>query len=120
MGSARQARYLTNRIRERDAFERLRREGTRIHSKSLWCNYLSDPVTTPSCTAFAIGRAVGPAVVRNRLRRRLRVLLTARQRTDPLPPGLLLIGARRGAVELTFDQLRAELELMLDRLDRCS
>ena len=31
---------LTNRIRERDAFERLRRDGTRIHSTSLWCNFL--------------------------------------------------------------------------------
>ena len=107
---------MTNRIRERDAFERLRRNGTRIHSTSLWCNFLSDPVTTPTRTAFAIGRAVGPAVVRNRLRRRLRALLSAR--TDPLPPGSLLIGARRGAVELTFDQLRAELEILLARLVR--
>jgi ribonuclease P protein component len=110
---------LTNRIRERDAFERLRRDGTRIHSTSLWCNYLSDPVTTPSSTAFAIGRAVGPAVVRNRLRRRLRALLSTRQRTDPLPPGYLLIGARRSAAELTFDQLRMELEHLLNRLGRC-
>jgi ribonuclease P protein component len=110
---------LTNRIRERDAFERLRRDGTRIHSTSLWCNFLSDPVTTPTSTAFAIGRAVGPAVVRNRLRRRLRALLLARQRADPLPPGSLLIGVRPGVTELTFDQLRAELEILLDRLVRC-
>ena len=110
---------LTHGIREREAFERLRRDGTRIQSTSLWCNYLSDPVKTPSCTAFAIGRAVGPAVVRNRLRRRLRALLAARQQTAPLPPGLLLIGARRTAVELTFDQLNTELELLLDRLVRC-
>ena len=34
---------LTNRIRGRDAFERLRRDGTRIHGPSLWCNFLSDP-----------------------------------------------------------------------------
>lgn len=110
---------LTNRIRERDAFERLRRDGTRIHSTSLWCNFLSDPVTTPTSTAFAIGRAVGPAVVRNRLRRRLRALLLARQRADPLPPGSLLIGVRPGVTELTFDQLRSELEILLDRLVRC-
>ena len=110
---------LTNRIRERDAFERLRRDGTRVHSTSLWCNFLSDPVMTPSCTAFAIGRAFGSAVARNRFRRRLRALLMTRQRSNPLPPGLLLIGARPGAAELTFDQLRAELDLLLDRLPRC-
>jgi ribonuclease P protein component len=108
---------LTNRIRERDAFERLRRDGTRIHSTSLWCNFLSDPMITPSRTAFAIGRAFGSAVARNRFRRRLRALLATRQ--DPLPSGLLLIGARPGAAELTFDQLRAELALLLDRLVEC-
>jgi ribonuclease P protein component len=107
---------LTNRIRERDAFERLRRDGTRIHSTSLWCNFLSDPVTAPSRAAFAIGRAYGSAVARNRLRRRLRELLAARQRSDPLPPGYLLIGVRPGAAELTFDQLRTELGSLLDRI----
>jgi ribonuclease P protein component len=110
---------LTNRIRERDAFERLRRDGTRIHSTSLWCNFLSDPMITPSRTAFAIGRAFGSAVARNRFRRRLRELLATRQRTDPLPSGFLLIGTRPGAAELTFDQLRAELTLLLDRLVEC-
>ena len=85
---------LTNRIRERDAFERLRRDGTRIHSTYLWCNFLSDPMITPSRTAFAIGRAFGSAVARNRFRRRLRALLATRQLTDPLPSGFLLIGAR--------------------------
>ena len=109
---------MTNRIRERDAFERLRRDGTRIHSPSLWCNFLADPLITPSSTAFAIGRAFGSAVARNRLRRRLRALLATRQRTAPLPPGLLLIGARPTAAELTFDQLRIELNLLLDRLHR--
>ena len=36
---------------------------------------------TPPWVAFAIGRAVGPAVVRNRLRRRLRAVLATRQRS---------------------------------------
>ena len=71
---------------------------------------------TPSCTAFAISRAFGPAVKRNRFRRRLRALLMTRQRSKPLPPGLLLIGAQPGAAELTFDQLGTELDLLLDRL----
>jgi ribonuclease P protein component len=107
---------LTDRIRGRQRFERLRRGGTRIHDTSLWCTFLSDPLISPARTAFAIGRAVGPAVRRNRLRRRLRVLLQRRARTRPLPPGLLLIGARRSAVELTFDELGAELDRLLDRL----
>ncbi len=110
---------MTNRIRERDAFERLRRDGTRIHSTYLWCNFLSDLMITPSRTAFAIGRAFGSAVARNRFRRRLRALLATRQLADPLPSGFLLIGTRPGAAELTFDQLRVELTLLLDRLSEC-
>ena len=106
-------------IRERDAFERLRAEGTRIHSSSLWCTYLPDPRTATCSTAFAIGRAVGPAVTRNRLRRRLRAVLTAHQRTSPALPGYLLIGARPGSSELTFAELRQELLTLLDRLPTC-
>ena len=47
-------------------------------------------------------------MVRNRLRRRLRAILRELDRTEPLPPGSLLIGARPSAIELTFDQLRTQ------------
>jgi RNase P protein component len=55
--------------------------------------------------AFAFGRALGPAVVRNRLRRRLRVLLTAAS----LPPGWYLFGGRPDIVERPFDALRVDV-----------
>jgi ribonuclease P protein component len=100
------------RIRERDAFARLGREGSRIRTSSLWCTYLPDPAVVPPRVAFAIGRAVGPAVARNRLRRRLRALLTSE--LEP-PPGWYLIGARPSANELTFDQLRNELTALLSK-----
>ena len=62
----------------------------------------------PPWVAYALGRAVGPAVVRNRLRRQLRVLLVA----SSLPPGLYLIGAQAAAAQRS----RAELVFDLDRL----
>jgi ribonuclease P protein component len=68
--------------------------------------------------AFALGRALGPAVTRNRLRRRLRAVVRELDRTDPLPPILLLIGAQPAAIELTFDQLRSELDAMLRQIRR--
>jgi ribonuclease P protein component len=98
------------RIRERDAFARLGREGFRIRTSSLWCTYLPDPAAVPPRVAFAIGRAVGPAVVRNRLRRRLRALLAS---SLELPPGWYLIGARPVVTERTFDQLRSELTVLV-------
>ena len=63
--------------------------------------------------AFAIGRAMGTAVVRNRLRRRLRALLHELAATGQLAPGWLLIGAHPSAIELTYDELRAELTRLL-------
>jgi RNase P protein component len=46
-------------------------------------------------------------VVRNRLRRRLRAIM--RTLESQLPPGLLLIGANQSAIELTFEQLAAQM-----------
>ena len=63
--------------------------------------------------AFALGRALGPAVVRNRLRRRLRVLLSA----SSLPAGLYLVGATPAAVERSFDALRTDLSRLLQSID---
>ena len=95
------------RIRERSAFTRLAREGRRTRAGVLWCTYIPDPIATPPRVAYALGRAIGPAVVRNRLRRQLRELLSGAS----LPPGLYLLGAKpaavqRSRVELAFDLQR--------------
>jgi ribonuclease P protein component len=61
-----------------------------------------DPVD-PARVAFAIGRNVGNAVIRNRLRRQLRTLL--REVVPVVPPGAWLVGATPGAVGLSYDEL---------------
>lgn len=66
--------------------------------------WLADPSGAPTL-AFAIGRRVGNAVVRNRLRRRLRE--AARQMA--LPPGTYLISANPAATVLSFQELSAHL-----------
>lgn len=63
--------------------------------------------------AFAIGRAYGPAVERNRLRRRLRAILRELDRDQELPPGLLLIGTTSTSIELTFDRLSETVTSMV-------
>jgi ribonuclease P protein component len=93
------------RIRDRDVFRRLTAQGRRARAGVLWCTYLPDPSASPPRVAFAIGRAIGPAVVRNLLRRRLRCLLDE----VSWPPGWYLIGARPAITERSFDALRQEL-----------
>jgi ribonuclease P protein component len=99
------------RIRDRAGFERLTAEGRRVRAGVLWCTFVLDPSLQPPRVAFAIGRAVGPAVVRNRIRRRLRSALLV---TVP-PGGMYLIGASPAAAARTYDELQFDLGKLLER-----
>ena len=66
------------------------------------------PAARPQ-VAYAIGKAVGGAVVRNRVRRRLRALVEEMDRAGALTPGLYLIGADAAAVETPYQALRQHL-----------
>ena len=76
---------------------------------SLWCSYVPDSGVAPPRVAFAIGRATGSAVQRNRLRRRLRAILAA----CDVPAGLWLVGADRTATEHSFADLQRSVERLL-------
>lgn len=66
---------------------------------------------------FVVSRAVGTAVVRNRVRRRLRHLM--RTRIGSLPEGsLLVIRAKPAAADARQRDLAAELDLVLGKLLR--
>jgi ribonuclease P protein component len=105
---------LIDRVRERDAFLRLRRDGVRVRTNSLWCSFVPDPKLAPPQVAFAIGRAVGSAVQRNRLRRRLRAILAA----SDVPPGLYLFGAHRATCERTFVELEQAVATLISQVAR--
>ena len=62
--------------------------------------------------AYAIGRPVGHAVARNRLRRRLRALMD--ELRAGLPDGLYLIKCDFRAGTLSFAELRRALEAALE------
>ena len=58
----------------------------------------------PPRVAYAVGRRVGGAVVRNRLRRRLRAVVSELE--PQLKGGAYLVGAAPAATELTYGDLR--------------
>lgn len=101
---------LIRRVCDRASFARLRREGVRVRSDVMWCSVVADSSMSPPQVAFAIGRAVGPAVTRNQLRRRLRAILGAMD----VPDGLYLFGGQPSMSELTFAELETRAAALLD------
>lgn len=90
------------RVREQRTFRLLRTAGTRGRSGPVTVIALLDHAAERPCAAFAVGRRVGPAVVRNRVRRRLRAIATELD----LAPGAYLVAAGPDCVGLPYDQLR--------------
>jgi ribonuclease P protein component len=64
---------------------------------------------------FVVSKAVGPAVVRNRVKRRLRHL--AREILERLPgPAVLVVRALPASATSSYAELRTDLERCLDRV----
>ena len=94
------------RVRDRATFAALRRDGRRRRAAAVTVTSLpaADPASQPA-VAFAIGRSVGGAVERNRLRRRMRAILVDLD----LAPGTYLVSAGPAASRLSPADLRAQL-----------
>ncbi len=103
-------------VRGRDSFSALSRHGRRIREGPVTVVHLG--LDHEPRVAFAIGRGVGPAVVRNRLRRRLRALWREALESNPPPPaGDYLIVTAPPAALLAISELRTCLGGALGRLE---
>lgn len=87
---------------------RVRHEGTHFRSGPLSCTMLLDSSLAHPHVGYALGRHVGVAVRRNRLRRQLRVLLKTHE--NLLQPGFYVFGASPQATKATAQQLAAAVE----------
>jgi ribonuclease P protein component len=105
------------RLRHRAEFSDAVRQGRRAAAHGLVVHLWSDTDTGPARAGFVVGKVVGPAVVRNRVRRRLRHLVA--DRLDRLAPGtLLVVRATPPAATASFTALGDALDRGLDRVSR--
>jgi ribonuclease P protein component len=103
------------RVDRRETFEALRR-GRRRREGPITVSWVSGDPTEPPRVAYTIGRKVGSAVVRNRVRRRLRMLM--REAAPTLRPGAYLIGVGPAAALLRHEELREILSKALKYLEK--
>lgn len=97
-----------NRVRRRSEYAVVIRAGRRAGRRTLVVHRYHGADAGPARAGFVVSRAVGGAVVRNRVRRRLRHLV--RGHLAELPPGtLLVVRALPAAAGASADQLRADL-----------
>ena len=102
------------RLRDRATFAALRRSGCRVTQGAITVTWLPGNPTEPPRVAYAVGRAVGPAVVRNRIRRRLRAI--AGESGSVLRPGAYLIRAAPTAATQSYGELSATVSTALRAL----
>lgn len=93
------------RIRDRETFRRLRASRQRVRRGPFTVTFVPAAQPAPPQVAYAIGRKVGGAVVRNRLRRRLRAVVS--ELAPQLAPGAYLVGVAPEAASLSFGELQA-------------
>jgi len=102
------------RIQDRATFEALRRHGHRGRRGSITVTFVAVGDDSVPRVAYAVGKRVGGAVVRNRLRRRLRAVVLS----GSLVPGAYLVAAGTEAADLPYDDLKAHVTTAMTAASR--
>jgi ribonuclease P protein component len=101
-----------HRLRRRGDFTSAVRAGQRAGRTTLVVHLQHRDADAPPRAGFVVSRAVGGAVTRNRVQRRLRHLV--RDRIDQLPAGsMLVVRALPAAATATYVQLAEDLATAL-------
>ncbi|MBF4767596.1 ribonuclease P protein component [Nocardioides agariphilus] len=106
-----------SRLTSGESFRRCVRRGSRSSCRTLVVHLdrTDDGDGLPARAGFVVSRAVGGAVLRNLVRRRLRHLV--RERLDELPASsVLVVRANPAAAAATYDELRRDLGRCLERI----
>jgi ribonuclease P protein component len=103
------------RVRRREDFTATVKHGRRAGASGLVVHATTDPGGLPARAGFIVGRGVGNAVTRNRLRRQLRHLIAPRLAASPA--GLMIVvRANAAATDASPRQLAVTVDRLLDRV----
>ena len=102
-----------HRLRDSADFQRVTREGRRAGSRTLVAHLA--PGDAPTSAGFVVSKQVGGAVVRNRVKRRLRHAVSAR--LEQLPAGSrLVVRALPVSAAASYEELGIDLDRCLQQV----
>ncbi len=105
-------------IRRRGVFDTARNKGRRVSSRHFILNFIAREALASGETgsvAFLTPKRLGPATVRNRLRRRMREIYR-RELARAEEKAYLIWIARPPAVELSFEELKRAMRELRERM----
>jgi len=113
---------LIERVTDRGSFVALRHPTQRVRRGVLRIAYVPDAAGRRRC-AYALSRRVGNAVVRNRIKRRLRNVFAVIERENAagqasFPPGTYLVSATAAAAHVPYGTLLQTARWLLSEVDR--
>ena len=104
-----------HRLTSGEAFRRTVRQGRRAGSSTVVLHLDAGADASPCRVGFVVGKAVGNAVTRNRVKRQLRHLL--RERLSLLPgSGVLVVRAQPAAAGAAYAVLAGDVDRCLHRV----
>ncbi len=107
--------YKPARLKNAREFRRVREQGRATGTALLTLGWATNDLPFCRC-GYAVGRRVGGAVTRNRVKRRLREIIRLELKAGHIAPGYdLVLIARPGSAQATYQQLAADVTHLLQR-----
>lgn len=103
-------------IRSKRTFDALRHSPNRGRQGPISVSFVEHSSWSRSQVAYAIGRRVGTAVVRNRLRRRMRAIMVEHAPRRPI--GAYVVRAGTDSPQLSFDELKVAMSRAVEKATR--
>ncbi len=105
----------SRRLRKSAEYRKIYQEGSKFAGSLFAAFYRRAPAGRPTKIGYTTTKAMGKAVVRNRIRRRLREAV--RLELGAVEPGWeIVVNPRRATLEADFGQLRGEIGRLFERL----